>query len=259
LLLEALTGAAWFWLVVAQMNGTPPWSLPDSQDLSAVVWQTQFGRLWLGRAVALAILTAITTFAPRGPYFFFGKDRFWRGLLLLVSGALLMSLAWAGHAAAGIYDRNLHLLADTLHLLLGAIWPAGLVPFALFLRHACRAGEALPIEPARAAIQRFSQTSLAAVFILVATGLVNAWLLVDSWPGLFDTLYGRWLLLKVAVTGLMIGLGAWNRLVRLPRLAVAPDDTLRYAALRRNVVAEAVLAGAVVLIVGVLGMTPPPQ
>jgi putative copper resistance protein D len=259
LLLEALSGAAWFWLVAAQMSGTPPWSMPGTDDLNAVLWQTQFGRLWLGRAVALAILAAISMFAPRGSDSLFGKDRFWRGWLLFVSGALLMSLAWAGHAAAGIRDPNVHLVADMLHLLLGAVWPTGLVPFALFLRHAGRAGQALPIESTLAAIQRFSQISLAAVFILVTTGLVNAWLLVGSWAALFDSTYGRWLLLKVAVTGLMIGLGAWNRFVRLPRLAVASDDTLRYAALRRNVVAEAALAGVVVLIVGVLGMTPPPQ
>ena len=36
--------------------------------------------------------------------------------MLAVSGALLAALAWSGHAAAGIHDRNVHLLADTLHL-----------------------------------------------------------------------------------------------------------------------------------------------
>jgi putative copper resistance protein D len=255
LLVETLSGAAWFWLVTVQMSGAELRSMPGVDDLNTVLWQTQFGQLWLGRSVALAVLFAITAFASRRSFFFFGKDRLWGGLLLAVSGALLMSLAWAGHAAAGIYDRNAHLLADTLHLLLGAVWPMGLAPFALFLHYADRTGRTLPME--LTVMQRFSQTSLAAVFILVATGLVNGWFLVGSWPGLFDTVYGRLLLAKVAVVGLMIGLGAWNRFVRLPELIVAPEAATRYLALRRNVVVEAVLAGVVLLIVGVLGMTPP--
>ena len=63
------------------------------------------------------------------------------------------------------------------------------------------------METALAVIRRFSQTSLAVIFILVATGLVNGWLLVGSWPALFETVYGRLLLVKVTLTGLMIGLG----------------------------------------------------
>ena len=262
LILEAFSGAAWFWLVTVQMSGVELWSLPGSDDLSAVLWQTQFGQLWVGRSVALAVLFAVAAFASRRSFFFFGKDRLWGGLSLAVSGALLVSLAWAGHAAAGIHDRDTHLLADTLHLLLGAVWPMGLVPFALFLCYADRTGRTLPME--LTVMRRFSQTSFFAVFILVTTGLVNGWFLVGSWPGLFDTVYGRLLLAKVAVTGLMIGLGAWNRFVRLPQLAVAPEAAppylaLRENALRRSVVAEAALAGVVLVIVGVLGMTPPPQ
>ncbi|MCE0498673.1 MAG: CopD family protein [Methylacidiphilales bacterium] len=258
LFLEALSGAAWFWLVTVQMSGAELWNVPGSDDLGAVLWQTQFGQLWLDRAAALAVLFALTAFAQRGGFFFFfGKSSFWNVLILALSGTLLVSLAWAGHAAAGIYDHNAHLLADMLHLLLGAVWPMGLLPFALFLRHADRTGRTLSRE--LAVMQRFSQTSFAAVFILVATGLVNTWLMIGSWSGLFDTVYGRLLLAKVAAVGLMIGLGAYNRCIWLPGLAVAPEDAMRYLGLRRNVVAEAVLAGVVLLIVGILGITPPPS
>ena len=56
--------------------------------------------------------------------------------------------------------------------------------------------------------------------------------------------------------GLMIGLGTWNRFVRMPGLALAPEPAARYVAVRRNVVAKAALAGVVLLIVGIMG-TPP--
>jgi putative copper export protein len=254
-LVEALSGVAWFGLAAAQIGDSPPWSLPDPGDLNALLLQTQFGHLWLGRATVLIVLFVFAAFAP-GRLFCLFEENGRRGALLLAPGTvLLVSLAWAGHAAAGINDRATHLLADTLHLLLGAVWPVGLVPFALFLRQAA----AWPRDVALAVTRRFSQTSFAVVFLLGATGLINGWLLVGSWSALVGTGYGRWLLAKVAVTLLMIGLGAWNRFVRLPQLAVAPEGASRYSLLFRNVVIETALAGIVLLIVGVMGMTPPPQ
>ncbi|HUB66444.1 MAG TPA: CopD family protein [Candidatus Methylacidiphilales bacterium] len=259
LLIEALSGAAWFWLVTLQMSGDPLWSLPASDDLQTVLWQTQFGQLWLGRAVALVVLCILTALASRGSFFFLGKGPLLGGLALAVSGTLLASLAWAGHAAAGINSRTTHLLADTLHLALGAVWPVGLAPFALFLRYAGRAGQAWPVMAVLAAVRRFSETSFVVVLVLVATGFVNGWFLVGSWAALFSTLYGWWLLAKIAVTAMMIGLGAWNRWSKLPALLAAPEDSTRYLSLRRNVIAETMLAGIVLLIVGIMGMTAPPQ
>ena len=42
----------------------------------------------------------------------------------------------------------------------------------------------------------------------------------------------------------------------MPRLALAPEPAMRYVVLRRNVVVEAALVGVVLLIVGIMGMTP---
>jgi len=105
-------------------------------------------------------------------------------------------------------------------------------------------------------LQRFSQISLGAVLVLVVTGAINSWLMLSSWEDLVTTAYGSLLLAKVSIVGTMIGLGAVNRLFLLPRLQAEPS-LLR--ALRRTILAESALALAVLVIVGIMGMTSPPS
>jgi putative copper resistance protein D len=252
LILEAVSGFIWFWFVTAQMSDQSPWGILDAADLNTVLWQTQFGRLWLGRAifgialgVALHFVSRRKTVLPSGLSLLSG---------LVISGCLLISLAWAGHAAAGIHHHALHLLADTLHLLIGSIWPMGLIPLACFLWHIDRRNQISPTEQDIQVVQKFSRISLIAVLVLLATGLINGWLMVGSWEALVTTTYGRLLLGKVLVVGMMICLGAVNRLCLMPRIQDAP---VLFRALRRTVIAESCLALAVLLIVGTLGMTSP--
>ena len=172
---------------------------------------------------------------------------FW--LTLTLSVVLLISLAGAGHAEAGIHLRLLHLAIDASHLLLGALWPVGLIPLGLFLRERYGANE-LPV------LRRFSRASLITVLLLLLTGVANSVLMIGAWDDLVTTLYGRLLVGKVAVVFLMIGLGALNRRVLTPNPAEAPE-TLK--SLRRNVAAESCLGAIVLIIVGIMGMTPPPS
>ena len=98
---------------------------------------------------------------------------------------------------------------------------------------------------------------------LLATGIVNGWLLVGGIPALAGTDYGRLLLIKLALFVAMVVIAAFNRLRLTPRLvraagaAIAPvkGDGLR--ALARNSMIEATLGLAIVVIVGALGTTPP--
>jgi putative copper resistance protein D len=255
LLLEAISGGVWFWFVTADMSDQSPWGILDPADLSTVLWQTQFGRLWLGRAVIGIVL---------GMAFFFVSRRktFLPGPLLLnwliptLSGCLLITLAWAGHAAAGIHHQTLHLLADILHLVIGSIWPMGLIPLAGFLWQIDRRKQILPSDREIKALQKFSQISLIAVLALLVTGVINGWLMLGSWEALVTTTYGRLLFSKVLVVGIMIGFGAFNRLRLLPQIQDAP---VMYQTLRRTILAESGLAVVVLILVGIMGMTSPPS
>jgi putative copper resistance protein D len=256
LILEAISGGFWFWFVTADMSGQSPWGILDPADLGTVLWQTQFGRLWLGRAVVAVVLGLVFFFVSRRKTFLLPGPSLLNWFVPALSGVLLITLAWAGHAAAGIHYQALHLLADILHLVIGSIWPAGLIPLAGFLWQSDRRKQTLPADWEIKALQRFSQISLIAVLTLLVTGLINGWLMVGSWEALVTTIYGRLLLGKVFVVGIMVGLGALNRLHLLPQIQAAP---IMFQTLRRTILAESCLALVILIIVGIMGMTSPPS
>ncbi len=103
--------------------------------------------------------------------------------------------------------------------------------------------------------RRFSTLGLASVSALIASGLVNAWYQVGAVPALIGTLYGRLLLVKLALFAAMIVVAVVNRGILAPRVADADYDARR--ALRRNALAEMVLGLGVVVVVGRLGVTVP--
>jgi putative copper resistance protein D len=248
LLIEWLSGILWLFVATSRMTEADPWYAIAFSDLQTVLGQTQFGRLWLLRACLALALTAVIVTSLRHP-----RSRL-RGAALLLSCALLITLAWAGHAGAGHDLKAARLSADALHLFTGAVWPLGLIPLALFLAApSCRQSPGFtPV------VRRFSRTSLIAVGLLILTGIVNGWFLVGSWINLFETFYGRLLCGKIILLAVMIALGAANRLflAKSDKLPLAPPAV---AAVRRNLLLESLLAAVVLVVVGLMGATPPPH
>jgi copper resistance protein D len=250
LIAALLSALLWFWLEVASMSelsfknalSTPAWR--------AVLLETQFGRVWqlrLGLIVAAFVLVASDLAQVKA-------GRALVVVLWLVSVVLLISLAWISHAAAATV-HPLGVSGDMLHLCAAGFWIGGLVPLTIFLARV-RASFSLGETVVRV-VRRFSTLSLCCVSVLVVSGISNSWLLVGSIHALFTTPYGRLLLVKLALFAILIGFGARNRFLvkgKLPKAAADPD---LLAQLRRNVVWEACLGVAVVVIVGCLGVTPP--
>jgi putative copper resistance protein D len=180
---------------------------------------------------------------------------------LIVAAALLGALAWSGHAAGTIGAQGLlHLTADVLHLLAAGAWVGALVPLALLLAAARRSTDPRWSAFASEATRRFSVLGIASVGTLIATGAVNAWILVGSLGALVATDYGRLLLVKVALFVAMLSLAAVNRTRLTPRLAQqgansAPREAL--GGLTRNSTIELALGLAVLLLVGALGTVHP--
>ena len=216
------------------------------------MFETEFGRVWQFRIALIAVAFVLVALG-------FAQAQLRRALVVafsLVSVALLASLAWISHAAAA-RAQPLGLLGDALHLCAAGAWIGGLLPLAIFLTRAHASfslGErAVPV------IRRFSTLSLSCVGVLIVSGISNCWLLVGSIHALFTTRYGWLLLGKLALFGVLVGLGARNRFVIKTKLTrvLAGSDFL--AQLRRNVICEACLGLAVVAIVACLGVTPPAQ
>jgi copper resistance protein D len=247
-----LSSAAWLWLVAASISGEVMFSGTQLETVETILFRAQFGCLWLFRFACCLGLGVLLLMRNRGPIS--------AGLAVLI----LASLGGAGHPGANPSSTGPFLLANDIgHLLIAAIWPGGLVPLLLYLYEAGRSTDHRNLVVH--VVRRFSALSLTAVALLGATGLINAYFLVGSFQALFDSNYGKLLLLKIVLFVLMTGFGAQNLLVLKPslmRLAEVekPGESPKLvAALFRNVMCEAILAAGVVLIVGLLGVTPPPM
>src|SRR5205823_2673973 len=109
---------------------------------------------------------------------------------------------------------------------------------------------------------RFSAISLISVAVLSTSGVINSLPLVGSWHYLFSSGYGRTLLVKVGLLGLMVFLGSLNLIFLRPHLApnANASDSQRQRALNwlaLNIWMEVLLAIGVIIAVGWLGTLEP--
>ena len=250
LITALLSALCWFCLEVGSMS-----ELSLKNALSATAWgtvlfETQFGRVWQLRLGLIAagfplVASALAQVKAR---------RMLIAVLWLVSVVLLASLAWISHAAAASM-APLGLLGDMLHLCAAGLWIGGLLPLAIFLMRV-RPSFSLG-EPVVRVVRRFSTLSLCCVTVLIVSGISNSWLLVGSVHALFTTPYGRLLLVKLTLVGILISFGARNRFLVKTKLRNFSQVLDVLPQVRRNVICEVGLGLAVLVIVACLGVTPP--
>jgi putative copper resistance protein D len=261
LLVALLSWFAWSCLVASTMTGDDLIECLQTGDWLTVLTGTQFGHIWLFRVIVSLVFGIILWVVERTS----GRQSFLQVTLAGLSVIELVSLAWAGHAAASPGPLGVvHLLGDALHLLTSAFWPGALAPLAAFLLLLLKSSQVEAIVLATPVVRRFSATSLIAVAGMAFTGLLNSIFMVGSFQALLTSAYGQILVSKVILFFAMIGFGAWNLFVLKPRMAVefATVNLSQKSAVRlllRNVLWEIGLGTLVVLIVGLLGITPPPM
>ena len=248
------TGFVWLTLETMSMANLASVEAVRSGAILTVVDETQFGLVCEIRA-ALVLLLGTCLLLNR-----FVPSRW----VALASGlALVAAIAWTGHAGSTLGQLgNLHLSADVLHLGAASAWIGGLVGLLIVFAVGRRrsAFEWVPLQ--LNAVRRFSIVGIVSVAVLIASGIVNAWILVGSFRALLVTNYGQLLLLKVAVFAIMVGFAAVNRLWLTPRLVLASKsetekDRRALSALTRNTLIEFALALAIFAMVGVLGTLHP--
>jgi putative copper resistance protein D len=257
LVLVVLSGAAWLVLKAAEM-GDVPWPAVFSEDLVPMVLSgTDFGQDWIARSILAAMLAAALLAArPARAYY--------RPCLIVacvLAFGLIGTLAWAGHAAAtGDGLGPVHIVSDILHLVAAGAWVGALLPLALVLGAALVRPGTPSIAIAREVVLRFSMLGIGSVGALLATGVVNTWVIVGGLTGLTSTAYGRLLLFKIALFFAMLSLAAVNRLRLTPVIqhnshAVAGPKALRR--IRMNAVLEAAIGLLIVAVVSLLGTLSP--
>lgn len=244
-----VSGALWLGIEAMSMSGEPLRAALARSVLGAVLGSTLFGRLWLLRA---ALLVALTVWVCRPATRQKGSTCDAVGLVLSLGFAV--ALAWVGHAA-GVEggEGDALLAAQIAHVAATAGWLGALPPLALVLALAQRRPSAVGF--AGAATRRFSPLGMIWVAVLVASGIVNSWVLVGTIPALVGTAYGRLLLIKLALVLAMLCLAAVNRLWLTPDLDRHPRRALR--ALAATISLETALGAGVLVVVGAFGASMP--
>jgi putative copper resistance protein D len=261
LLVALMSWFGWSWLVASTMTGDDLIECLESGDWLTVLTGTQFGHIWLFRVIVSLVFGIILWVMARTS----GRRSFLRTTLVGLSVIELVSLAWAGHATASPGPFGIvHLLGDALHLLTSAFWPGALVPLAAFLFLLLKSSQVEAIGLAAPVVRRFSASSQIAVAGMALTGLLNSILMVGSFRALLTSAYGQILVSKLILFFAMVGFGAWNLFLLKPRIAAElPTVNLAQKSaihlLLRNVLWEIGLGTLVILIVGLLGITPPPM
>jgi copper resistance protein D len=236
-----LVGTALGWLAGTTAGMGSGWADAFNPDvLALVLTATAFGRVWAFEIV-ISILLAVVLSAPR-----------WRGTWLLsalLSGLALASLGLVGHAATGEGMLGfLNRASQAIHLLASGFWVGSLLPLLFCLK---ALGDPDHEGAAQTALHRFSGFGHLAVALVIATGLINGWLIMGGppWAG---TAY-QWLLLsKVVVVLVMISLAIVNRYVFVPAMQRGG-----LARLRLGTIAEMILTALVLALVSWLGTLPP--
>jgi putative copper export protein/mono/diheme cytochrome c family protein len=252
-----VSGVGWLIVLAVRVSERAAGQVLFDGTVWAVLLHTTFGHACLVRLVAAASLTAVLcSISPK----YSGVSRW--VIAALLASAFTLALVHSGHAAATSgWLGTFHRAADGLHLIAASAWLGGLLPLALLLAAARRG--TMSLATAFDVTTRFSALGVISVGILIATGVVNGWILAGSVPALVGTEYGELLLLKVALFLAMVAIAAVNRRCLTPRLAraaaasgtLAKGDGLR--ALVRNSLTELAFGLVIVGVVGALGTVPP--
>lgn len=167
------------------------------------------------------------------------------GLLCLVALGAMLPPTLISHA--GTSDQ--HTLAVSslmLHVVAAALWVGGLVALVLLGTSDRR--------PLPVAVPRFSRLALWSAVALALSGVANAIVRISSPGDLLTTSYGRLVLLKVLLIGVLSAFGAWHRRTVVPALA---GDLARRAFIRLAAV-EVLVMSATIGVAVALSRTPPP-
>ena len=176
---------------------------------------------------------------------------------LLAAGAALLVPGTAGHAAQTA-PRGVSLLLDWLHLASGSVWLGGLI--GLLVLWWGLAGNR--VAGLRIALPRFSNTAFVSVMVLLGTGIGATIIHMPTVASLWQTSYGKAILVKIALLAGAMLVGAVNLFVTVPRLKAAEGDPERGVSgtrlLRRTVRTEVFLVVCALFAAAVLSSLAPP-
>lgn len=221
----------------------------DPELVRATLLETDWGRGWLFGIISVLVASAALAIARR-------SAAAW-GIVLAAAVAAAFAPGLTGHAAA--LGGTIGVIVDGAHVFGAGVWIGTLMALVLAVFPALRAQRApagpLPYGTSVAIVVRsFSPIALAGAALMLVSGVASAWLRLGSVDALVASVYGRILLVKLALVALVAMLGAFN----WRRMAPALGDDHAAGRIRRSAAAEVVVAALVLAVTAVLVGTSPP-
>ncbi len=209
----------------------------------SLLMTTPWADTWLRGAAAVGLLVVSLRVAGRWPgpgWMLAAFAVFWADTFPALSG----------HAAAAEKNLWLAIGADTAHVIAAGAWIGGLALVLWLERNRSLLDPAMTSLLPRL-IPSFSRVAMASVGLLVATGALASFRELDHFSDLWTSSYGRLLFAKLAVVGVVLGLGGlnWQRLT--PRLGTESGQS----GMRRAATTEFILANVVLLLTALLART----
>ena len=246
--LSAATLLARLWLQSVALNGAA--DAFDREALDALLTGTVWGTGWTLQAVATVafFIALMVSRAPRG------RSVGWIGAA--VAALLLAAVpALSGHAAAVEGWTALAFASDWVHVLGAGAWVGTLATLVLAgLPAAASTSDGERTGAFAVMVRAFSPVALTGAALAAGTGIINSLFHLSAFPQLWETAYGRMLLLKLALLAVVAWLGFYNWRYVLPALH-APTSPAR---LRRSAGVELAAGVAVILATAILIALPPP-
>jgi putative copper export protein/methionine-rich copper-binding protein CopC len=245
-----LVAVAAFLRLLAQsyaMHG--PARVLDAGLVGTMLTQTVWGWGWMLQAVAVVVALVGFRGAARG------RDGGWT-LAAAAALALAFTPALSGHAASAPHLAPLAVVADALHVVGASGWLGSLllvlvvgVPVALRLAGGEQAAAVADL------VNAYSPTALAFAGLVLATGVFAAWLHLGALSALWQSGYGKTLLLKLGVLSVVAATGAynWRRVQPTLHAATGASGARR---LRRSGSVELGVGLLVLVVTAVLVATP---
>jgi copper transport protein len=176
----------------------------------------------------------------------------------LAGAAVLLVPGIAGHAGQ-TSPRALALTLDWLHLCAAALWIGGLIGLLVLWRSLAVAQRVAGLI---VTVPRFSNVAFVSVAALLGSGVAASLLRLPTLASLWDTSYGKTIVVKVLLLAGAMLVGAANLLRTTPRLQAATAEPsvgpTAAVLLRRLVASEVVLLSGAVAAAAVLSSLPPP-
>jgi len=205
------------------------------------VLQTRFGHAFLWQVGVAIVVGALALMASRS-----------RKLELLPLFALLLipTISAAGHART---SGALAIFLDVFHVAAASTWVGGLAFTILGLLLA--GNDRWPL--ASRAVPRFSLLAVFSVVTLITAGTIRGYQEVRAFHGLWDTTYGRLLLVKIALVLPLLLLGLYNNRYAVPRLKKQIASVVEQRRFLRAAGTELAIMAVIVGVTAVLVTEPP--